>query len=65
MRRSFRFLLWSCLPGGVSLVIPVQVNGQSSAPIGKWRAFGAEVANTKYSPLEQITADNFTDLEIA
>ena len=65
MRRSFRFLLWPCLLGELSLVIPVQAHGQSSEPIGEWRAFGAEAANTKYSPLEQITADNFTDLEIA
>ena len=26
---------------------------------------GADAANTKYSPLDQITTENFTDLEIA
>ncbi len=38
---------------------------QSSTPVGEWRAFGADPANTKYSPLDQITTENFTDLEIA
>jgi len=38
---------------------------QPSAPIGEWRAFGADAANTKYSPLDQITPENFTELEIA
>ena len=38
---------------------------QPSTPVGEWRAFGADPDNTKYSPLDQITAENFTDLEIA
>ena len=31
----------------------------------EWRHFGHDAANTKYSPLDQITPENFTDLEIA
>ncbi len=38
---------------------------QSTVPDGEWHAFGRDGANTKYSPLDQITAENFTDLEIA
>ena len=34
-------------------------------PDGEWHAFGRDGANTKYSPLDQITAENFTDLKIA
>ncbi|MDA1093527.1 MAG: PQQ-binding-like beta-propeller repeat protein [Acidobacteria bacterium] len=34
-------------------------------PVGEWHHYGADGANTKYSPLDQITADNFSDLEIA
>ena len=41
------------------------IRAQSSTPRGEWRAFGSDSANTKYSPLDQITAENFTDLEIA
>ncbi len=41
------------------------VTAQSSVPDGEWHAFGRDGANTKYSPLDQITAENFGDLEIA
>ena len=36
-----------------------------SAADTEWRHFGHDAANTKYSPLAQITPENFTDLEIA
>ena len=38
---------------------------QTPVPDGEWHAIGRDAANTKYSPLDQIDADNFTDLEIA
>lgn len=31
----------------------------------EWRHYAADQANTRYSPLDQITAENFNDLEIA
>ena len=34
-------------------------------PATEWRHFGGDAANTKYSPLDHITPDNFTVLEIA
>ena len=37
----------------------------AQVPDGEWHAFGRDAANTKYSPLDQITADNFLDLEVA
>ncbi len=46
-------------------VSPPALQAQSTGPAGEWRAFGADHANTKYSPLDQITVENFTDLEIA
>ena len=36
-----------------------------SAADTEWRHFGHDGANTKYSPLDQITPENFPDLEIA
>ena len=39
--------------------------GAQSVPDGEWHAIGRDAANTKYSPLDRITADNFTDLRIA
>ena len=38
---------------------------EAQVPDGEWHAFGRDEANTKYSPLDHITADNFSDLEIA
>ena len=32
---------------------------------GEWRSYAGDVAGTKYSPLDQIDAGNFSDLEIA
>ena len=31
----------------------------------EWRTYGGDLASTRYSPAEQITADNFADLELA
>ncbi len=32
---------------------------------GEWRTYGADLASTRYSPLDQINKDNFSKLEIA
>ena len=32
---------------------------------GEWRSYGGDIANTRYSPLDQINAENFGDLEVA
>ena len=34
-------------------------------PEGEWRYWGADAWGTRYSPLDQINAENFTDLEVA
>ena len=62
---------WSCRGFGGLTVMAVAaltagtVMAQSTVPDGEWHAFGRDGANTKYSPLDQITAENFTDLQIA
>src|SRR5215203_4156508 len=38
---------------------------QSAPAGGEWTTYGADLANTRYSPLAQITADNFSKLEVA
>ena len=43
----------------------ISVGAQPGATNGEWRSYAADTFGSKYSPLEQITADNFTDLEIA
>ena len=37
----------------------------SAGPVGEWRTYGADLANTRYSPLDQINAENFGKLEVA
>jgi quinoprotein glucose dehydrogenase len=38
---------------------------QSRSSEGGWRSYGGDLANTRYSPLDQITPDNFSKLEVA
>lgn len=46
------------------LMMAVTIFGQSGATNGEWRYYGGDSGTTKYSPLEQITKDNFRDLRI-
>src|SRR5215510_6396082 len=40
--------------------------GQQGAPInGEWRRIGGDGGNTRYSPLDQINAQNVKDLKVA
>ena len=39
--------------------------GVEAGATGEWRSYGGDLANTRYSPLDQITADNFGKLEVA
>ena len=48
-------LIWATLP----------IAGQSGAKNGEWTTYGADLSNTRYAPLDQISADNFSKLEIA
>src|SRR5690242_21825231 len=36
-----------------------------STATGEWPAYGGDLANSKYSPLDQITAANFASLKVA
>src|SRR5438876_39124 len=39
--------------------------GQSGARSGEWTTYGADLGHTRYSPLDQIDASNFSKLEVA
>jgi quinoprotein glucose dehydrogenase len=39
--------------------------GQSGAPRGEWPTYGGDLGHTRYAALDQITAANFNDLEVA
>ncbi len=38
---------------------------RGAPPDGEWRTYGGDLGNTKYSPLDQINASNFSRLTIA
>src|SRR5690606_6484265 len=38
---------------------------QRGTPVGEWRQWGADQWGTRYSPLDQIDASNFEQLEVA
>jgi quinoprotein glucose dehydrogenase len=38
---------------------------QSGAKQGEWPTYGGDPGNTRYPPLDQITADNFNKLQVA
>ena len=37
---------------------------QFGAAGGEWRTYGGDLGSTRYAPLDQITAENFDDLEV-
>src|SRR5580700_9723975 len=47
--------VWATLPAAA----------QTGAKNGEWPTYGADLGNTRYSPLDQINAENFNKLEVA
>jgi len=62
-----RTLLIRRLPAlvAISIVCITSVSAQSGAKNGEWRAWAGDLASTRYAPLDQINADNFSSLEVA
>jgi quinoprotein glucose dehydrogenase len=48
-------LVWGIIP----------MLGQSGAKNGEWPTYGGDLGHTRYSPLDQINASNFSKLELA
>ncbi|HYV62494.1 MAG TPA: PQQ-binding-like beta-propeller repeat protein, partial [Bryobacteraceae bacterium] len=48
----------------LALVAPPATTQQGAAS-GNWRSYGGDIANTRYSPLNQIDASNFSKLQPA
>ncbi len=47
-------------------LLPAAARSQSrNEPDGEWRYWGGDASSTRYSPLDQINAGNFNDLEVA
>jgi quinoprotein glucose dehydrogenase len=47
--------LWATLPA----------RAQSSTKNGEWPSYGGDIASSRYSPLDQINAGNFSKLQVA
>lgn len=47
------------------VLAPAAYGGKSTPPAGEWRVYGADHAGSRYSPLEQINAGNFAQLQVA
>ncbi len=64
--RTYTTRLWAglCL-ALASLLAVLPVAAQKGAPRGEWHAYHGDLGATQYSDLDQITADNVSDLEVA
>jgi len=47
------------------VVMTTWLEAQSGARNGEWRTYGGDLGNTRYAPLDQVNASNFSKLEIA
>jgi len=60
--------LWLATVLAVALALSAASQAQAppgSTASGEWPTYGGDLANSKYSPLDQITAANFSSLKIA
>src|SRR5712675_1697513 len=63
---GMQILLSSALAlSAVLMCRTAQLSAQSAANGTEWPTYGADLANTRYRPLDQINAANFNKLEIA
>ena len=66
MRFPLRFLCLALIAAAAVIIVKAaSVRAQQSTPADEWRAYGSDLKGTKYSPLTQITAENFATLKIA
>src|SRR5262252_7654223 len=62
VRRDNVRSLWLC--GYMIFAFFLTLNAQTGAKNGEWPTYGADLGNTHYSPLDQITAGNFAKLQV-
>jgi len=63
-RKSFRLHFGLLCAAALALVAP-STSPQSQPKSTDWPSYAADLAGTRYRPLDQINASNFNDLEIA
>src|SRR5690349_24265047 len=50
---------------GLVGAMAIGLSAQRGTTNGEWPTYGGDLGNTKYAPLDQITAANFNTLEVA
>jgi quinoprotein glucose dehydrogenase len=65
MPRTARTLALIALLAALTTVVSTQTGYMPSTSKGDWTHYTADARGSKYSPLDQITAANFKDLEVA
>ena len=60
-----RLQLVVCMSAAFAVLLAAPVAAQYGAVDGEWRHYGGDNGGTKYSPLDQIDASNFDDLQVA
>lgn len=63
-RRSCGTILLAVTLGTAVMAAPLNAQNHGNPP-GEWRQMGADLAHTRYAPLDQINASNFEELELA
>ena len=58
-------LITLCISLGLATALVAQAPPAPATARGEWPTYGGDLASTKYSPLDQITAANFGSLKLA
>ena len=64
-RRSLSLAAWVALATLVLSAPAIAQPGLAGTENGEWRYWGGDEFSTRYSPRDQLTAENFGDLELA
>lgn len=65
MKHLSRWITKLCVVALLVGAASVSIRGQWAPKAGEWATYGGDLANTRYSPLDQINATNFGKLQLA
>ena len=65
MKHLSRWITKICVVALFVGMATVSMRGQWAPKVGEWATYGGDLANTRYSPLDQINASNFNKLQLA
>ena len=65
MNRPSRWMVKLSVVALLVALASVSMRGQWKPKPGEWPTYGADLASTRYSPLDQINASNFNKLQLA